>query len=133
MHPGIVPVVLVPAQESATEVTRGMLPEEVPHVDAAFNAGRSALAVLALTQRPDLLLAATEDRLHQRQRAPEMPATAAMVERLRGSGVAAVISGAGPSVLALTRSGLADVLCAHARAAGWRLLTPGVADGVQVA
>jgi homoserine kinase len=59
------------------------------------------LAVAALTARPDLLLAATEDRLHQPYRATAMPATAALMERLRGAGVAAFVSGAGPSVLAL--------------------------------
>ena len=46
--------------------------------------------------------AATEDRLHQDYRGPSMPASAELVCRLRATGVAAVISGAGPSVLALT-------------------------------
>jgi homoserine kinase len=74
----------------------------VPHADAAFSAGRAALLTQALADRPDLLLAATEDRLHQPYRAARMPATAGLVARLRSAGVAAVVSGAGPSVLALT-------------------------------
>ena len=43
----------------------GCCPRLVPHQDASFNASRGALAVVALTERPDLLMAATEDRLHQ--------------------------------------------------------------------
>ncbi len=54
----------------------------------------------ALTAAPALLLPATEDRLHQPYRAAAMPATAALVALLRGHGVPAVVSGAGPSVLA---------------------------------
>lgn len=133
VHPELHPVVLVPETESSTAHTRGMLPAQVPHADAAFNAGRSALTVLALTRRPELLLAATEDRLHQAQRAPAMPETAALVARLRAAGVAAVVSGAGPSVLALTVGGLSEVLCAHVRSGGWSLREPGVAEGVSTA
>jgi homoserine kinase len=130
VHPEIVPVVLVPTEQSSTEATRGMLPARVRHADAAFNAGRSALAVLALTTRPELLLPATEDRLHQAQRAPAMPTTATLVARLRAAGVAAVVSGAGPSVLALTLGGLEEVLCGVARSHGWSVLELPVADGV---
>ena len=93
--------VLVPQVELATTTARGLLPATVPHADAAHAAGRSALLVEALTRRPDLLLPATEDRLHQAQRAPAMPATADLVARLRADGLAAVVSGAGPSVLVL--------------------------------
>ena len=74
---------------------------DVPHADAARNAGRAALLVAALTARPDALLDATEDRLHQDYRAPAMPATHDLVGRLRAAGMPAVVSGAGPSVLAL--------------------------------
>ena len=99
----LLPVVLVPDGTLSTHVARGLLPDVVPHADAAFNAGRAALLVHALTQEPGLLLAATEDRLHQRQRAQAMPDTIALVDRLRAAGHAAVVSGAGPSVLVLTR------------------------------
>lgn len=122
VHPSILPVALVPAERSATEATRGMLPAHVPHADAAFNAGRSALAVVALGQRPDLLLAATADRLHQSQRAPAMPRTAAWVARLRDAGIAATVSGAGPTVLALTVGGLPAELADRAVAEGLRVL-----------
>ncbi|ASR37810.1 homoserine kinase [Prauserella marina] len=105
-NPAIRPVVAVPEERSSTGETRGLLPESVPHADAAFTAGRAALAVLALTDRPELLLAATEDKLHQDYRAPAYPASAKLVRALREEGVAAAISGAGPTVLALTTSGI---------------------------
>jgi homoserine kinase len=103
--PAIVPVLCVPVESMPTTAARRALPPAVPHADAAANAGRAALLVTALTQAPDLLLDATEDLLHQPYRAPLMPATADLIERLRGAGIAAVLSGAGPSVLALTVRG----------------------------
>lgn len=101
-HPLLRPVLLVPTNRGLTEQARAALPGTVPHHDAAFNAGRSALLVHALTTDPELLFEATEDRLHQDYRAAAMPASAELVRLLRSVGVAAVISGAGPSVLALT-------------------------------
>lgn len=103
-------VAFVPETRLATERARGLLPEVVPHVDAAANAGRAALLVAALTGRTDLLLAATEDRLHQPYRGPAMPGSIALVEKLRAGGVPAVISGAGPTVLAFTtRAGVDSI------------------------
>ncbi|WP_199439285.1 homoserine kinase [Umezawaea beigongshangensis] len=104
-HPDLRPVVLVPTHESSTKTTRGLLPPTVPHADAAFAAGRAALAVHALTRDPSHLLAATEDRLHQHYREPAWPATVRVVEELRAAGVPAAVSGAGPTVLALPRGG----------------------------
>ncbi|MBC3986601.1 homoserine kinase [Streptomyces buecherae] len=114
----IVPVVFVPARAVSTETARGLLPRTVPHVDAAANAGRAALLVEALTRRPELLLTATEDRLHQEYRAPAMPESVTLVNRLRADGVPAVISGAGPTVLALAESGAADKV-ARLAGEGW--------------
>lgn len=104
-HPSIRPVLAVPTQRSSTEETRGLLPSDISHSDAVFTVGRAALAVHALTGDPELLLAATEDRLHQSYRAAAYPATAELVRALRAAGVAAVVSGAGPTVLALTTTG----------------------------
>jgi homoserine kinase len=106
------PVVFVPSTRLATETARGLLPKDVPHKDASFNAGRAALLIAALTQRPDrgLLLAATEDRLHQSYRAPAMPRSADLVERLRAVGVPAVVSGAGPTVLAFSTPDSQDLI-----------------------
>ncbi|QJY46860.1 homoserine kinase [Pseudonocardia broussonetiae] len=104
-HPGIHPVALVAGTESSTSTTRGLLPDRVPLVDAAFTGSRTALSVLAFTQRPELLLPATEDRLHQGYRRPAYPDSADLVDALRAHGVPAAISGAGPTVLALTTDG----------------------------
>ncbi|MFL6164544.1 MAG: homoserine kinase [Jatrophihabitantaceae bacterium] len=98
---GFRPVVFIPPDRSATRAARAALPAQVPHSDAAFNVGRAGLLLLALTGRPELVLSATEDRLHQPYRASGMPASAHLVHELREQGIAAVISGAGPSVLAL--------------------------------
>lgn len=114
----IVPVVFVPARPLLTETARGLLPRTVPHVDAAANAGRAALLVEALTRRPELLLPATEDRLHQEYRAPAMEDSVRLLHRLRADGVPAVISGAGPTVLALVEEGTADKV-ARLAGEGW--------------
>ena len=98
--PQIAPVVCIAPDALATAQARAALPDTVRHADAAANAGRSALLVAALTADPTVLLAATQDLLHQPYRAPVMPATAGLVGRLRGAGIPAVVSGAGPSVLA---------------------------------
>ena len=98
------PVICVGPAPVRTEVARKLLPGQVPHRDAAANAGRSALLVAALTQpsgEPAPLLAATRDWLHQDYRAEAMPETAALTGRLRSAGLPAVVSGAGPSVLVL--------------------------------
>lgn len=101
-HPDLAPVAFVPTGQFATETARGLLPAEVPHADAAANAGRAALLAYALTVDPSVLFAATEDRLHQSYRAVAMPESMSLVNRLRAAGVPAVISGAGATVLALT-------------------------------
>jgi homoserine kinase len=120
-HPGLAPVVCIPDTPVSTEVARQALPPQVPHADAAANSARAALLVTALTVRPDLLLAGTEDFLHQRYRADGMPATAALTGRLREAGIAAAVSGAGPAVLAFPVGG--DAIAAVARlAAGWEVL-----------
>lgn len=98
------PLVLLPTATLSTRQARGLLPAEVPHRDAAFNASRSALLVHALAGAPELLLEATEDRLHQEQRAPGMPESVELMRVLRREGFPAVVSGAGPSVLVLSGS-----------------------------
>jgi homoserine kinase len=100
-HPEIRPVVFIAEAESSTATTRGLLPAHVPLADAAFTGSRTALSVLAFTARPELLLTATEDRLHQGYRRPAYPDSADLVDALREAGVPAAISGAGPTVLAL--------------------------------
>jgi len=117
------PTIFVPQERGYTSSARAALPSAVPHADAAFNAGRAALLTHALTADPSLLLVATEDRLHQGYRAEAMPGTASLVAALRSVGVAAVVSGAGPAVLALT-----EVPAGFHPGTAWRAETLGV-DG----
>jgi homoserine kinase len=119
------PLLLVPEERGLTAHARAALPASVPHRDAAFNVGRAALLVPALTGSPELLMAATEDRLHQGYRSAGMPATATFVDELRRSGIPAVVSGAGPSVLAFLAT-VGDETDEIPVTAGWRVLTPGV-------
>ncbi|WP_017935497.1 homoserine kinase [Nocardioides sp. Iso805N] len=110
---GIGAVVFVPPTGVETKVARGLLPATVPHADAAADAGRTALLVAALACRPDQLLRATRDYLHQDYRRPAMPESLALVDALRADGVPAVVSGAGPTVLALVDGGDARALLAR--------------------
>lgn len=117
---GVSAVLFVPSQPLSTHVARGLLPKEVPHADASFNAGRSGLLALALTapglapeRRRELLFAGTEDRLHQGYRAPAMEQSAQLIARLRADGHPAVVSGAGPSVLAFGVVGAPELRAAE--------------------
>lgn len=140
LHDDVVPVVLVPQVRCATRAARRVLPDRVPHEDAALTAGRAALLVQALCHEPDLLLEGTVERLHQHYRAHVLGGAWELVEALRARGAAAVVSGAGPSVLVLERASEGD-LGARRRSevlggvgrggvtdSGWRVLSPGV-DG----
>jgi homoserine kinase len=129
-HPDLDPVVVVPDQlRLATADARGSLPSTVDRRDAVFNIGHAALAVMALTREPDLLLVAMHDRLHEDARASLVPESSALLADLRRRQIPACLSGAGPSLLAFERGGnsvgdLPD---------GWRALRPGVrAKGVEV-
>ncbi len=106
IHPAICVVVAIPPGQLSTASARGLLPDVVPHREAAANAGRTALLVHALVTDPGLLLPATEDLLHQHYRADAMPDSAALVKRLRSAGFAAVISGAGPTVAVILANAL---------------------------
>jgi len=116
-HADVVPVACVPPQPVSTEHARGLLPPRVTHADAARNAGRAALLVTALTARPDLLMPATRDWLHQDFRAEAFPGSSALVAALREAGIPAVISGAGPTVMALASAGTAGRVAEVAGAA----------------
>jgi homoserine kinase len=103
VHPSIGAALFIPQTSLATETARDMLPETVPHIDAAANSGRSALLVHAMASEPELLYDATHDWLHQGYRGIAMPRSYELMKSLRGQGLAAMISGAGPSVLVLGR------------------------------
>lgn len=126
VHRGVSPLVCVPeASTMSTAMARTLQPAQVPHSDAIFNVSRSALLIAALIQSPELLHTATEDRLHQSYRAAAMPETDALIQVLRQAGFAAVVSGAGPSILVLCadpgeRLRAAELVEKH-RATPWQL------------
>jgi homoserine kinase len=101
VHRGVSPLVVVPESTMSTALARSLHPASVPHEDAIFNVSRSALLIAALIQSPELLLVATEDKLHQNYRASAMPETDVLLRVLRENGLPAVVSGAGPSILVL--------------------------------
>jgi homoserine kinase len=105
VDPRIGVLAFVPSTELSTSKARKMLPESIPHQDAVRNSINTAVLVQALQHRPDLLLAATEDYLHQGYRQDAMPQSFALMTKLRKAGVAAFISGAGPTVLVLHTGG----------------------------
>lgn len=132
LHPDIHLFPAIPEQRSSTAETRVLLPAQVSHADARFNVSRAALLVVALTERPDLLMAATEDVLHQPQRAPAMPASAEYLRLLRRGGVATVLSGAGPAVIALsTQAQLPTEAMDYGAANGFTVTEMKVGDGVR--
>ncbi|MSW39399.1 MAG: homoserine kinase, partial [Actinobacteria bacterium] len=102
VHTDVMAVIGVPAGELSTEQARGLLPEKVSYADAVFNTSRAALLVAALTHSPEALFDATDDRLHQQYRRMAYPKSIELVQLLREAGIGAAISGAGPSVIALT-------------------------------
>ena len=108
--PRIKVMAFIPSTPLATKKARTMLPATIPFADAQRNTTNAALMTHAITVRPDLLFAATEDFLHQRYREEAMPASFALMTKLRAAGVAAFISGAGPTVLALHTEGEEETL-----------------------
>jgi homoserine kinase len=126
VHRGVSPLVVVPETTMSTALARSLHPSSVPHEDAIFNVSRSALLIAALIQSPELLLVATEDKLHQNYRASAMPETDALLRILRANGLPAVVSGAGPSILVLCSDPaqrlVAAELVSHNTATPWQSL-----------
>ena len=132
LHPDIRLFPAIPEHRSSTAEARILLPAQVSHIAARFNLSRAALLVVALTERPDLLMAATEDMLHQPQRAPAMPVAAEYLHLLRRCNVAAVLSGAGSAVIALcTASELPAEALEYGAANGFAVSEMPVGDGVR--
>ena len=127
VHPDVEPVVFAPEVQLSTARARSVLPQQVRLADAAANSARAALLAHALAVAPEHLLAATREWLHQEARRSSYAGSMALVDRLRSAGHAAVISGAGPSVLVLALRERVGEVCEHG-AAGWRVLTPGIPE-----
>jgi homoserine kinase len=122
----VIPMLFVPATQLSTATARAVLPAQVSHGIAARNSARAGLLVEAVTRRPDLLLAGTREWLHQEQRRSSFPESMALLDALRGKGHAAVISGAGPSVLVLTTPAQSEDAHAVGDQSVWRVLEPGI-------
>jgi homoserine kinase len=131
-HPDVEPVVAVPSDQLSTAKARSVLPTHIRHADAALNSARTALLVHALTDDPAYLLPATREWLHQEARRESFAASMALVDGLRELGHAAVISGAGPSVLVLSTRDRADAV-EEAVDDAWRVLRPGIPETGAVA
>ena len=97
-------VVFIPRATALTRAARAALPPTVPHADAAFNVAATGGLVLGLhTGDRGLIAAGMHDRLHQPYRARLFPHLEGMMAAARTAGaLGACLSGAGPSVLALT-------------------------------
>ena len=125
VHPDVEPVVFAPDAQLSTAKARSVLPLQVRLADAAANSARTALLAHAIPSRPG-----APARRHPRLAAPRGPAPLVRRldgarRRLRAEGHAAVISGAGPSVLVLGRRDRPDAVVAHG-GEGWRVLRPGI-------
>ncbi|MDO4665729.1 MAG: homoserine kinase [Actinomycetaceae bacterium] len=107
----------IPPKPVSTTKARALLPQTVPHVDAAFNAGRAAVLVATFLNGGENFFDATADRLHQDYRTAAMPESVGLMHSLRHQGYPAVISGAGPTVLVLGK--VKSVICRQARERGW--------------
>ena len=129
-HRDLDPVVVLPdGLRLATTEARSVLSNTVERRDAVFNIGHAALAVVAFTREPELLLVALHDRLHEDARTALVPGSAALLDDLRHRQIPACLSGAGPSLLAFERDGHTVGELPE----GWRAIRPGVrAKGVEV-
>lgn len=101
IHPSVVPIIAIPPHALATSKARGVLTDQVSRANATHNVARAGLLVHAMSTDPSFLLPATEDALHQNERAHIYPETTELIARVRSLGIAAVASGAGPAVLML--------------------------------
>ena len=96
----------VPETELATEISRSVLPPEVPMEDAVFNVQRMGMFVQALhTKDEELMKLALKDKLHQPYRMKLVPGLEKVMNNLKHeeSVLGTVLSGAGPSVLVISR------------------------------
>lgn len=132
VNPELRAVVAIPAFEVPTKAARAALPAQLAYAQASFNIARSALLVHAMTGEPSLLLEATADRLHQEQRRGMYAPSMELVDSLRAGGIAAAISGAGPTVIALVTADQVDSVLGLIEG-DWRAFTlPIRASGAQI-
>ncbi|MEG4301213.1 homoserine kinase [Microcoleus sp. D3_18a_C4] len=119
-HPNIVPVVAIPDFELSTAEARKVLPADYSRADAIFNAAHLGLLVRALeTGNQNWLRCALQDKIHQPYRQSLIKGYEAVQQAALNAGAyEMVISGAGPTLLALTDVTNADAV-EKAMAAAW--------------
>ncbi|WP_099332035.1 homoserine kinase [Actinomyces minihominis] len=131
---------LVPDTVLETTTARSVMPREIPLSDAIANSAHTALLVHAFSEEPRFLFDATSDRLHQEYRRALYPSSMALVDVLRDQGLAACISGAGPTVVLLHTEGqgalvdliLDGLLSGDSDLSAFKRYALGVGEGVQV-
>ena len=97
-------MVCVPDYELNTEISRSVLPKEVPMKDAVYNLKRSAMFVDALYNKDEeLLKLALKDKLHQPYREKLVPGMNDIMNNLKhvNGVIGTVLCGAGPSILVI--------------------------------
>ena len=106
-------VLCIPDFSLPTVLARQVLPKEVPHRDAVFNVSRAVLLVQALQYGDvELLQLSGVDALHQPYRKSLIPGFDAVCKNALDAGASAVmISGAGPTILAITNSLYTKAIC----------------------
>lgn len=129
LHPDLASRVWIPAFEVPTAGARAVLPARIPRLDAVRQAICAAMLPYALSSRPELLLRATADGIHQSYRAELMRPSYDLMQALRAAGVAATISGAGPAIFAV---GTSEQLAAgdDVPVEGFAAVSPAIGDGV---
>ena len=103
--------VCIPEYELATDISRSVLPKEVPMQDAVYNAQRMGMFVHAIhTKDSELMKLALKDRLHQPYRMKLVPGLEKIAEKLKHEEnvIGCVLSGAGPSILIISEKNNLD-------------------------
>jgi len=114
---GIAAIVVLGERELPTGQARSVLPSFVPHSDAAANAARAALLAVGITTgAPGCVSAGMSDAIHERYRAPLVPDMMMVRELFEAIGAGpAVLSGSGPSMLALVQANSDEAALERAR------------------
>lgn len=103
--------ICIPEYELATDISRSVLPKEVPLEDAVFNSQRTAMLIHAIhTKDSKLMKLALKDKLHQPYRAKLVPGLDKIVENLKHEEnvLGCVLSGAGPAILIISEKNNLD-------------------------
>ena len=104
LHPGWEFLALIPDFNLPTSLARSVLPEQVSRADAIYNISHGAMVLKALELGDEKLLrTAMQDKLHQNYRKKLIPDYEAIEALIRTTGAAFCLSGAGPTLLCMTR------------------------------